>query len=159
MSRSQLNRWRIFALLILLSLPFHNCSTGFKSSAQLSVQCTEKIRQEGARVKTEAVDCVRASLYSCERRAFSPDVANGVSMAEECTEDMCVQVTTRSFDTSAAKLREPANAFLPGGDYNHEEVACTHAYRYKDVAAFVGRASNLEQALVFAQLSCAEGGK
>lgn len=147
------------ALITLLALPFHNCSTGFKSTTELSVQCTEKVRAEGAKYKTENVDCVRASLYTCERRAFSPDVANGVSIAEECTADMCVQVTTRSFDTSAARAREPASEFQPGGEYNRDEVTCTHAYRYNDVAPFTGQASNLEQALVFAQLSCVGGGK
>ncbi|HUP56635.1 MAG TPA: hypothetical protein VM598_04225 [Bdellovibrionota bacterium] len=80
--------------------------------------------------------CSKAADYTCTRKVFSPDVADGQVKAQECAGsaglgDICTEVVTYGFNT-----RE-ANAFAglspeelePGGSLNYETYLCGNSRR------------------------------
>jgi hypothetical protein len=131
---------RLLSLVLFLGLllPFQNCGEGFRSaqgSVDLSSQCMAKVRTES---KVQPTNCGQAEEYVCERRLFSPAVADEEMAREECVEpEFCVTVTTRSFNTDG----------LRGEEYDREEVRCAHSSRERDIALFVGEGKSLTAAL------------
>src|SRR5579883_1421006 len=96
-----------------LILPFQNCSK-FQSSnpsLALSSQCIAKFRANAASLNLLAADvsCGDFSLYTCDRRIFSPDVASSSQQERDCLSgSVCVQVNVRNYNTAIARTQADA---------------------------------------------------
>lgn len=144
-----------------VALAFQNCATQkdhLNLSSSSSAQCRTQLKAKVMAEKRPATElkCGDFNNYSCERRLFSPDVDNLQHSIRECSVGgtACVDMDVRQFNTSGLREGAPREAFLPGGDYNHEEVHCYHHYLLKGLAVFEGSADNLEQALAQAMSTC-----
>ena len=148
---------RAFGLVaISLTLfPFQNCSKGFSSSSStVSSLCNAKAVAAVRAEKAGQIACDQGALYRCERRIFTPDAVSSAYISEQCLGSFCVAVETRVFATSEARTVENAADFQPGGDYNREEVNCSHELRAEGLAIFSGAGSSVEEALKQAWLAC-----
>ena len=144
-----------FLTISLTLFPFQNCSKGFDSnSATVSSLCNAKIVAAVRAEKAGKIACDQGALYRCERRIFTPDAASSDSISEHCQGSFCVAVETRVFATGEARSPENAADFQPGGDYNREEVNCSHELRAEGLAVFSGAGSSVEEALKQAWLAC-----
>lgn len=157
--------WSLVGLFLLI--PFQNCGGQMKpatysDTSSSSLQCKAQVKAEAvAAFDPASFECGNFNHYSCERRIFSPDVADMVHQLKECLVggENCVDVEVRQFSTAAAKASgEDPSQFLPGGDYNREEVRCHHMFFYQDVAVFEGEGDSLEQALAQAMKACDQAG-
>ncbi len=159
-------RRRLLLMWIVLSAgvvgSFQNCSkTGFKAAGDstLSSQCQAAIKKAAPDFKLSPgeLKCSDFNEYTCERRVFSPDVADMVHQLKECLpgDQICVDVTVRQFNTEAGRKssEDPAD-FAPGGQFNNQDVNCSHRMVYRGVPLFDGRADSLEEALAQAMAAC-----
>ena len=141
---------------------FQNCGKGgFKSTGSdaLSSQCQATIKKAAPDFKLSASElkCSDFNEYACERRVFSPDLSDMVHQLKECLpgERICVDVTIRQINTQAGyKVSEDPVDFAPGGQFNNQEVKCSHRMVYRGVALFEGNADSLEAALAQAMSAC-----
>lgn len=141
---------------------FQNCGRGFKSQeiSSVSAQCREAVKAAAPSYKLtrEELNCGDFNNYGCERRIFSPDLADMSHSLKECLpgDTICVDVDVRQFNTSAARRAEPIDeaAFAPGGEYNRQEVTCYHRMVYRGVSLFEGHADSLEASLAQAMSAC-----
>lgn len=141
--------------LSLILFPFQNCSKGFDSaSASVSSLCNAKILNAVRAEKAGSVACDQGALYRCERRIFMPDAESSATISEQCLGSFCFPVETRVFATGDARTLENGADFQPGGDYNREEVNCSHELRAEGLAVFSGSGSSVEEALKLAWLAC-----
>ena len=133
------------------------------SSAASSAQCKAILKAEAvAGTSANAYNCDNFNNYQCERRIFSPTVANMSHSIKECIGggENCVDVEVNQFSTAAALAsKEDAALFEPGGSYNRDEVKCHHKYFYSGIAVFEGESDNLEQALAAAMKACDHAGE
>jgi hypothetical protein len=105
--------------------------------------------------------CADFNNYTCERRVFSPDVSDMSHALKECLpgDRICVDVEVREFNTSVARATASEASFAPGGEYNHQEVNCSHRMVYRGVALFTGHADSLAEALAQAMSACEKAAK
>jgi len=151
--------WSVFAASLIV--PFQNCSKGFKTASDLSsqsAQCNAKVRAEAPSYKLRAAElnCGDFNAYACERRIFSPDTVDLSETNKECVPgtDVCVDVDVRRFNTQPARSPMTEPGFVPGGDYNHEEIHCYHRMVYQGISLFEGSADSLEESLSKAMSAC-----
>jgi hypothetical protein len=147
----------VLALVGVLS-PFQNCAKFKAKEGDLfSAQCQAKLRAEAPSLHLTAADlgCGDFNNYACERRIFSPDVANMVHQLKQCvgSGDICVDVEIRQFNTYGAAGATGAD-YAPGGTYNHEEDSCYHKMIYQGVSLFQGAGDSLEESLAKAMAAC-----
>ena len=100
--------------------------------------------------------CTDVGKYSCSVRIFSPNIANGRLMKEECAGvselggSVCLEVDTLTFNTLQA-ARSPSavsDSIEPGGDHNRSEYRCVHSdLRVGETFLAVGEDDNLARAL------------
>lgn len=154
--------WSIVALATFL--PFQNCGQQMKSSRTetASAQCKTELKAEAVKgVDPTLFSCGSFNNYKCDRRIFSPEVADMVHSLRECVSgEICVDVEVRQYGTAHAR-GAPADEplFEPGGSYNREEVRCYHRYFYQGIAVFEGEGSSLEEALAVAMKACESAGE
>lgn len=137
-------------------------SANAQFASMASAQCKAKLVNEAkAELKAfpQGVNCADFNQYSCERRIFSPSVAEMTHSLKECVYggSFCVDVEVRQFNTSAARASALAEDFQPGGDYNREEIRCSHKYVYRGLRVFQGDGESLEEALAQALRLCERG--
>lgn len=145
------------SLLLLALLPFQNCGQPMRAfySATSASQCLAKVKSEALKVsQNNFYDCESPDNYSCERRVFSPDVANNSLKRRECDDGICVDVETRHFNTSQAREFEPAESFLPGAEYNRQEFRCSHRFNYQGIAVIDSEGESMSAALARVMDSC-----
>jgi hypothetical protein len=107
--------------------------------------------------------CAKSESYSCYRRVFSPIVAEGASVEEECAQvaevggAFCVKLESRNYNTREASLLAdtPTAATKPGGEFNRTEYVCHHR-DLKDGETYlaVGDGEQLKDAVVAAYGKC-----
>lgn len=118
------------------------------------------MREEAASYKLSAKElaCGDFNAYACERRIFSPEVSDLTESIKECvgSGNICVDVDVRQYNTATARNQNytDASSFLPGGDYNHEEVRCHHKMVYRGTVIFEGASDSLEDSLARAMAAC-----
>ena len=127
-----------------------------------SAQCKAKLINEAKAELTafpQGVNCADFNQYSCERRIFSPSVSDMTHSLKECLSQgsACVDVEVRQFNTASAAASGAPEDFLPGGDYNREEIRCSHKYVYRGLRVFQGEGDSLEEALAEALKYCERG--
>jgi hypothetical protein len=107
--------------------------------------------------------CAKIESYACYRRVFSPIVAEGASVEEECTQAVevggpfCMKLDSRNYNTREATLlaETPTSATQPGGEFNRSEYVCHHK-ELKDGETYlaVGEGELLKDAVVAAFGKC-----
>jgi hypothetical protein len=147
-----------------LIVSFQNCgSKGFQSqqmSSELSAQCQAAIKKAAPdfSISPSELNCGDFNRYACERRIFSPDLADMTHSLKECLpgDRICVDVDVRQFNTSGARRAgsQDESEFAPGGEYNRQEVNCYHRMVYRGVTLFEGHADSMEEALAQAMAAC-----
>ena len=160
MKRRQKWVWGVFAIGLVVS--FQNCGKGFQAKVtnSLSAQCMAKIKKDAASFKLSSADlnCSDFNNYVCERRIFAPEITDLSHSLKECLpgDQICVDVDVREFNTSPARKLAGVNpeSFLPGGEYNREEVHCFHRMVYRGVSLFEGSGDSLEESLAHSMSAC-----
>lgn len=78
--------------------------------------------------------CTDGRAYVCTKAVFSPNVASGTVVYDECSTvtelgSPCLFVESMNFDTSGALAGAPAKSesMKPGGEFNHVEYTCYNA--------------------------------
>lgn len=163
-------RYLLIIIVPILMVTYTNCGK-FESvgeiASNLSSSCVAKIR-ETAKVAFASSVCADVSSFKCDRRVFKPGVVDGKSTKQECVklvtgdgagDEACVEVTTHSFNTDAAREGAAIGAFDLGGEYNREEYQCMNALVLRqNVSVVSADANSLTDALSEAISSCHEKG-
>ncbi len=150
---------------IVLVFSFQNCGPGFKPSPNrvLSSLCSAKVKAAAKAEKFSAaqLNCAEFNNYSCERRIFSPNTSDLSHSLKECIlgDSICVDVVVRQFNTEGARTSATPESYLPGGEFNREDIHCFHRMQDRGVALFEGRADSLESSLSVAMASCEDAVK
>jgi len=156
-------RLALSVIALFAVIPFQNCGQQMKSStvAGSSQQCKAQMKAEAVDgVEPSAFRCGTFNNYACDRRIFSPDVADMSHLLKECIGEgeTCVDVDVRQYNTAAARNPADEEMFSPGGSYNREEIRCHHKYFYRGVAVFEGEGDSLSEALAAAMKACESAG-
>lgn len=156
--------WLLFPSALLV--PFQNCSQKMESAkvaASSSAQCKAQYKAEALQgLNPAALNCGNFNNYACDRRIFSPDVADMSHLLKECLVggENCVDVEIRQYNTSPVRgAASDEYMFEPGGSYNREEIRCHHRYLYRQMAVFEGEGDSLEEALAAAMKACEKAGE
>jgi hypothetical protein len=158
---------KLYLLLIPATLVilfgFSNCGSyepSLTSLTELSAQtCTAQARAKISADFSSSV-CDDISNFECERRVFRPGIVSGQSEKIECfsigrKSDVCVSVTTNSFDTEGARASSDPKEFEEGGEFNREEIQCWNTKVQKQSIALIqAEASSLSEALDLALDEC-----
>ena len=170
-----------FALAILATFALSAClensgvalksakSTLVKSQADCALPDSATVQSVGRRLAASAIEvgadfCGKPENYECYVRKFSPSVANGQSVVEECGHvgelggDVCLKLKANFFNTREAS-RAPgtsASASLAGGEFNRSEYVChNRELKEADVFLAVGEGDFLKDALAASVAKCA----
>lgn len=145
-----------------LLMAFQNCSDfGAMSAATNSALCRAKVQPKPS-FKATDLHCGDMGSYQCERRVFSPTALQNLSHSLiECvgSGSLCVEVEVREFNTEAARSGAGEGAFLPGGEYNREEIRCHHrGAQDGELAVLTGEGDSLDEALAHVMSACEQAG-
>jgi hypothetical protein len=159
-------RYLLIVIIPILLVTYTNCGQ-FKSVGELATiltsTCVSKIRAT-TKVAFASSVCSDISSFKCDRRVFKPGAVDEKTTKQECTrltsgEEVCVNVTTYSFDTAGAREGASPGAFDEGGEYNREEYQCMNGLVLRQNVTVVSEdAVSLSEALSKAISSCHEKG-
>jgi hypothetical protein len=143
---------------VTLLVGFQNCSQfelGAQAIKNFSSACLSKARAETKAI-VPADLCEDVANYSCERRVFKPGVEAGDSTKMECggVDGHCVKTRTISYDTAVARDGATAEQFMVGGDYNREDIECTHDIKTNGASLIQATGETVFGALALTMQKC-----